>query len=356
MAREPWFARAEGLLRTASVVLLALAFGAPASSQSQSGSSGWDLCNQTSFVLEAATGRPENQSVIVEGWTRIRPGECRAALDAPIKPGVYFVFARSSKAHRGGQREWKGEIPLCIDPNGSFAVPNQSSCASMGLEQRNFQAVRLDKPSGSKMTFHETERFNKGGGQTAQNAGIQRLLDDAGVSTDSIDGYLGRESRAAIAEFLNERREPATTPNTELIDILEDVARNRSLEVGMMLCNRTEHQITAAVARRRPDGWESRGWWTMDAGLCVRTYDESLIAAPHYVFAEMETPQGVRPLNGAETVFCTARARFAILGREDCEKRRFRQASFLETAIPEDGKLVYEFFDRNFGTPQRKQP
>jgi hypothetical protein len=42
--------------------------------------------------------------------------------------------------------------------------------------------------------------------------------------------------------------------------------------------------------------------------------------------------------------------------REDCTKRRFRQASFLETAIPEDGKLVYEFFERNFGPPQKKQP
>jgi uncharacterized membrane protein len=359
MAREPWSAKAKGFLRFAPAALLALfalALGAPASAQ---GSSGWDLCNQTSFVLEAATGRPENQSIIVEGWTRIRPGECRAALDAPVRPGTHFVFARSSKAHRGGQREWKGAIPLCIDPNGSFAVPNQSSCASMGLEQRHFQAVRLDKPSGSRMTFHETERFNKGG-QTAANAGLQRLLDDAGVSTDNkvVDGYLGRESRAAIASFLSEHKLPAGMANNtgELIDTLEDVARNRSLEVGMMLCNRTDNRITAAVARRRPDGWESRGWWTMDAGLCVRTMDESLIAAPHYVFAEMETPQGVRPLSGAQTVFCTARSKVAILGRDDCDKRRFRQATFLETAIPEDGKLVYEFFDRAFGTPQKKQP
>src|SRR6185503_14666524 len=124
MARERWSAR--GLLRLALLATLALALGAPGLGQSgsaQSGSgSGWDLCNQTSFVLEAATGRPENKSVIVEGWTRIRPGECRSALNGPVKPGVYFVFARSSKAHRGGQRIWKGEIPLCIDPNGSFAV------------------------------------------------------------------------------------------------------------------------------------------------------------------------------------------------------------------------------------------
>jgi uncharacterized membrane protein len=94
----------------------------------------------------------------------------------------------------------------------------------------------------------------------------------------------------------------------------------------------------------------------MDAGLCVRTVDQSLIAAPHYVFAEMETPQGPRLLNGAETIFCTARSKFAILGRENCDGRRYRQAKFVETAAPEDGKLVYEFFDRAFGPPQKQQP
>jgi len=350
MVRERWSVR-NLILRFAPFLALAFALVAPAYAQQ----AGWQLCNQTSFVLEAATGRPEGKAVIVEGWTRLRPGECRAALSNPVKPGVHFVFARSSRAHRGGQRVWNGDVPLCVDPNGSFAVESPTSCTAMGLEQRGFQAVRLDKRTGSSMTFRETEPYNKGG-QSAQNAGLQRLLDDAGVDTDVVDGYLGRKARAAISTFLSERKLPANASDTDVIDILEDVARNRSLEVGMMLCNRTDGRITAAIARRRPDGWESRGWWTLDAGLCVRTVDESLIAAPHYVFAEMETPQGVRTLNGAAAIFCTSRSKFAILGRDDCAKRKFRQAEFLETPIPEDGKLVYEFFDRGFGAAKRPQP
>lgn len=356
MARERWSAK--GFLPALIAGAFALALGLPSSTTQAAhaqAADGWRLCNQTSFVLEAATGRPEANTIIVEGWTRLRPGECRAALDGPLKPGIYFAFARSSKAHRGGQRVWNGEIPLCVDPNGSFAVENPSSCAQMGLEQRGFKAVRIDKRSGGSMTFKETDLYNKGG-QSAQNAGIQRLLDDAGINADVVDGYLGRESRAAITNFLAERKLPANTGNVDLVDILEDVARNRALEVGMMLCNRTDNRILAAIARRRPDGWESRGWWTLDAGLCARTVDESLIAAPHYVYAEMETPGGLRILNGAETVFCTARSKFAILGREDCEARRYRPATFVETSVPEDGKLVYEFFDRAFAAPQRKQP
>ena len=355
MVRERWSARSVWARFAAVAAILLAALAIPSSAQS--GNDGYRLCNRTSFILEAATGRPEGQSVIVQGWTRVRPGECRVALDAPLKPGVYFVFARSSKAHRGGQRIWPGEIPLCVDPNGSFSVESPPTCSAMGLEQRGFKAVRIDKRTGGTMTFNETDDYT-GTGKSPENAGIQRLLDDAGIESDPVDGILGREAQNAVAGFLAERKLPANTPRADLIDILEDVARNRALEVGMMLCNRTDNKITAAIARKKPDGWESRGWWVMDAGACVRTVDESLISVPHYVYAEMTTAQGQRYLAGANTPFCTAsRSRFAILGPENCEKRRWQQSTFVETTTPEDGKLVYEFFDRAFGPPQRpKQP
>lgn len=352
MALARWFAR--GFLKLSALAVLAgSALSIPSSAQG--GGSGWQLCNQTSFVIEAATGRPDGEDVILEGWTRLRPGQCRTAIPGPLKTGIYFVFGRASKAHRGGQREWSGEFPFCVDTNGSFAVENPSSCASMGLEERGFQAVRFDGRASGSMSFKETDLYNKSG-QSSENAGIQRLLNDAGVFQDVVDGYLGRESRAAITAFLAERKMPATTPMGELIDMLEDVARKRSMAVGMMLCNRTGNRILTSMARFRPDGLESRGWWTIEANLCVRTVDESLITAPHYVFAEMQTPQGVRYLKNAATVFCTSRAQFAILGNENCERRHYRPEKFVETAAPEDGKLVYEFYESAFGPPQLPKP
>lgn len=335
------------MIRFAPLLALLLAMSGFAAAPAQA-QAGWELCNDTSFVLEAATGRPEGRGVIVEGWTRLRPGECKVAMPAPLKMGVNFVFARSSSAHRGGQRMWNGDIPLCVDPNGSFAVESPASCPPMGLTSRGFQAIKIDKKTGWTTHFREAEPFNKSG-QSPISAGLQRLLDDAGIDTVPVDGYIGRKSRNAIQSFLVERKLSPTLPDRDVIDILEDVARNRSLEVGMMLCNRTDNRIWAAIARRRSDTWESRGWWTLDAGACVRTVDESLISTPHYVFAEMETPAGKRVLNNSQTTFCTARAKFAILGRDNCDKRAFRQENFAETSTPEDGKLVYEFFDRNFG-------
>jgi uncharacterized membrane protein len=352
MAQERLFTTgsrgASWLLRLLCLIGLGAALVIPSSAQG--GREGWELCNRTSYVIEAATGRPDGEDVIVEGWARIRPGQCEVALPGALKPGVYFVFARSSKAHRGGQRDWSGQTPLCVDTNGSFAVENPSSCQSMGMEPRGFSAVRIDG-KGSSMTFKETELYDKSG-QSPQNAGIQRLLNDAGIFQDVVDGYLGRESRAAINNFLAENKLPPSTTQAELIDTLENMANRRARQVGMELCNRTGNRILAAMARSRPDGLESRGWWLIDANLCVRAVDESLITAPHYVFAEMATDAGIRRLKNASTVFCTSRAQFAILGNQTCEQRRYRPEKFIETTPPEEGKLVYEFFESAFGPPQ----
>jgi uncharacterized membrane protein len=221
----------------------------------------------------------------------------------------------------------------------------------MGLEQRRFQAVKIDDRTNWTTRFKEAEPFDKFS-QSPLIAGIQRLLNDAGVESGPIDGYLARRTSATISAFLTERGLPPSLAREEIIDVLEDVARNRSLEVGMMLCNRTKQRIWAAIARRRSETLESRGWWGLEPGACARTIDEGLLASPHYVFAEMETPEGPRRLLGAAQPFCTARAKFAISGASDCEARKFRRDLFLETVSPEDGKLVFEFFDRNFAPPE----
>ncbi len=312
----------------------------------QSKSQGWRLCNETSFILEAATGRPEGgSSIVVEGWTRLRPGECRIAIPAPLREANYYVMARSSSAHHGGQRMWGGEIPLCVDTTGSFAVESPTSCIAMGLEERSFRAVKIENRNNWTTRLTETEPY---GTKLSQNAGVQRLLKDAGVANTSIDGYVGRSTRGAIAAFLKANKLSKDTPDTTLIDILEEVANTRSREVGMTICNRTPHKLWTAIGRRRGNGWESRGWWTLDSDSCARTIDESLIPTPHYVFAEMETDEGMRRLKVASHLFCIARSKFAIVGREGCVVRAYKEAEFVETASPTDGKLIYEFFERDF--------
>lgn len=327
-----------------SGLFLAALFCAP-SANAQQEPSGWSVCNETSRIIETATGRQSDSDVIVEGWTRIRPGECRNVLAAPLKPGPYFLYGRSSRAHRGGTKAWTGDYQYCVDSQGAFSVESPPDCTAMGLESRKFQPILIESKTRWTTTLKETQVWTK---ETAQAAGIQRLLDDAGVESGAIDGYIGRRTRNAIADFLTSRKLPTDTDDEKLIDYLEQEAIERARNIGLTLCNRTESRLWTAIARRRGEGWESRGWWGIEAGACERVIDESLISASHFVFAEMETDGGNKILDDGTDSFCIAHSRFAILGRTKCKAGFYDEARFKETAVPEKGRLVVEFFDRDF--------
>jgi uncharacterized membrane protein len=119
----------------------------------------------------------------------------------------------------------------------------------------------------------------------------------------------------------------------------------------LRLCNRTRGRIWTAVARRRGEGWESRGWWALAPGGCVRTIDEVLIQDVYYVHASLESPEGPRYLAARGEQFCTSPARFAILGRDHCDTRYYQTTLF--TPIGTRGRigLVVDFEDDDFLEP-----
>ena len=136
-----------------------------------------------------------------------------------------------------------------------------------------------------------------------------------------------------------------------MIDALESFARRRAASIGLTLCNRTSGRVWAAVARRRGEGWESRGWWPLGPGGCARAIDDSLLQTVYFVHAVLETPQGERFLAAAGETFCSSPTKFAILGRERCAERYYDET--LYTAISSDGRegLVVEFADADFLPP-----
>lgn len=337
---ERWFPRA--FVAAFAVLALWMTAGGQASAQED----GWKLCNKTSYIINAAIARPEGQAVVVEGWTKLRPGACELALAAPLTPGVHFLYGESSAAHRGGGRDWGGDRELCIDPTGSFSVESPPDCGAFGLDGHNFRPVLIERRNGWQTTFTETNQYSF---DQAEAAGVQRLLEDAGVFSGRVDGLLGRETRAAIRTFLSSQGLAADTSDADLIDFLEQSAIERARDVGFTLCNRTDYPIWGAIARMRGDDWESRGWWRLEAGGCARAIDRPLNQRQYFVYGEMEQPDGrVRTLKRAGEAFCVSRAKFAISGRDDCEAAAYRTAMFTEAAAPEDQKLVFEFFERDF--------
>lgn len=336
------------------VVLGALiALGAaPAGAQQRSQratSNGWQICNETSYVLEAATGRPDGRAIVVQGWTRLRPGDCRIAVAQPLARGTHYLYARTSSAHRGGRRQWIGDATLCVDPSSSFAIENPPQCEAMGLEERRFRRVQINKRDSWQTTFSEAQAYSL---TRARQAGLQRLLLDAGYEIRT--GRGGADPRAiaqSIAQFRTSARLQPNANEDRLIDALETAARRRSDQVGLTLCNRARSRVWTAIARRRGEGWESRGWWQLAPGGCVRTIDESLIQDVYYVYAALDSEEGPRLLAAGGEPFCTSPARFAVLGREHCDTRYYDTTVFTPISARNRDGLVVDFDERDFLAP-----
>lgn len=337
--------------RLAVAGLLALgltAFAAPqAMAQNTAQQGGWEICNQTSFVLEAATGRPEGRNTLMQGWLRLRPGECRVAVQAPLARGAYYLFARSSTAHRGGRRQWGGPVRLCIDPSQSFALENSPRCTALGLEQRGFREVRINKRDRFRTNLSEPEPYSLA---RARAAGLQRLLNDAGVDTRGASRD-PRRVAAAIAQFRTQARLPANASEDQLVDALEAAARRRADGMGLLLCNRAAEPVWAAIARRRGEGWESRGWWPLSPGGCARAIDDPLLQGVYFVHAVMTGKQGDRYLSAPGEMFCTSTTRFAVLGRDGCKQRFYDESIFVPVSSQGREGLVVEFSERDFLPP-----
>lgn len=323
-----------------------LVFANNAGAQQQRQPNGWQVCNETSYVLEAATGRPDGRAIVVQGWTRLRPGECRIAVQAPLARGTHYLYARSSSAHRGGRRQWGGDARLCVDSSDSFTIENPPQCAAMSLDERRFRRVQINKRDSWRTSFSEATPYTV---SRARQAGLQRLLDDAGY--DLREGRRGADPRRiaqAIAQFRTTARLSPTASENQLIDALENFARRRAQQVGLTLCNRARGRMWTAIARRRGEGWESRGWWPLNPGGCVRTIDEELIQEAYFVHASLESPDGTRQLAAGGEPFCTSSARFAVIGRVNCEARYYDTMLFTPIATRGREGLLVELEERDF--------
>ncbi|MFZ4602299.1 MAG: DUF1036 domain-containing protein [Caulobacterales bacterium] len=337
------------ILALAGIAGAAALSAAPAQAQQTAAAGGWSLCNATSYVVEAATARPDGRAVMVRGWDRVRPGECVLVAQAPLARGVHYVFARTSTAHRGGRRQWGGETPLCVNWQSSFQVESQTKCQAIGLDARNFREVRINKRDGWRTYLSEAEPYSM---DRARSAGFARLLADAGY--DSGIGSDPRRMAAAIGRFRAEARVAPNATQDQLVDALESLARRRSGDLGLTLCNRTEGRLWTAIARRRGEGWESRGWWVLAPTSCSKTIDDPLVQGVYFVHAVLETKAGERYLAAPGEAFCTARTRFAVIGREACERRHYDISLF--TPISPQGRegMVVDFNDRDFLAPGLK--
>jgi len=305
-----------------------------------------ELCNETSYIVEAATAWPVEGGVAIEGWTRLRPGDCATVAsdvdldgDQPI-----FFYAKSSIAYLGGVREWRGTVPLCVD-EADFEVVANTRCASLGMASRDFFIREGD--DRERTVFVEPDSF----GSRANVAGIQRLLQSAGYPINGVDGLDGRSTRRAVASFLSDAGISGTPGDGALIDALEARALERNAASGMTVCNTADGDIAVAIGLQVGEIWQSRGWWRIHANECARVLAARLETANTFYFAERINTAGRRGLVGGGETFCVAPARFVAEGRTDCAERGYAPADFHRIPEPADGGVRVTLDESEFRRP-----
>ena len=297
------------------------------------GTIGWEICNETSYVMRFASAFIRSDRMQAVGWSTVQPGAC--ADVATPKDSPRFLYAESLPVHRGGVREWKGDIELCAK-EADFTSDATDNCQLKNMDTRDYFAV---KPTESRTAFIEPGDF----GVNAEIAGLQRLLQDAGYKITRVDGLSGRRTLRTIGSAKSDLELDKTATHQELISALIPKAEAARNTIGLDICNDGTARMFGAIAIQESGNWTSRGWWPVEIGQCVKPYDRSLIGTQAHIYALQEAkteagePAPDRRLRSEVVTpapFCIAEARFSALGREKCLEQGYAAVDF--RPVPSD--------------------
>jgi uncharacterized membrane protein len=289
------------------------------------------LCNRMSYVVEAAIGIDDKGTIATRGWFRIDPGQCRNVLQGEIQAQNLYLHARALAIYGPSPLPQIGHADLCAAQD-NFVIANARICTRSGQRLVRFTAVR---PTASEQmltaNFAEEAEYTA---EQARDAGIQRLLVIAGYDATPIDGVRNTKTDAALLQFLQDNKQPATAAGrTDIFDVLISAAQKPD-GTGFAWCNETAHNVMAALGVEDRGSVTTRGWYRVAPGTCVRP---ELTGQPRrlFSFAEAIDAHGQalksteRPLAwGGDTVLCTRNTKFELFDQHDCTAKGLNAAGF----------------------------
>jgi uncharacterized membrane protein len=289
------------------------------------------LCNRTSYVVEAAIGIEDKGTAATRGWFRVDPGQCRAVMQGKVEAERVFVHARALPVYGASPMARAGHADLCI-AEGAFLVPGARHCTKPGQRLVRFTEVKpSETDQGSTANLAEEADYTA---EQARLAGIQRLLTLAGYDASPVDGIEGRKTEAALAQFLKDRRltsEAAAAPG--FFDTLAGALKQAD-GIGFAWCNDTAHTVMAAFGIEEKGAVVTRGWYRIEASKCLKP---DVAGKPRrlYSFAEAVDPHGQavrranKPLSwGGSTQLCTRNVKFEISDHKECIGKGLTPAGF----------------------------
>ncbi len=282
-----------------------------------------EICNRTSFVVEAAIGVETKGAAATRGWFRVDPGACRSVLRGEVTADHLYLHARALPLYGTLRPLSASHVNLCAG-SGDFLIAGATKCGKAEERLVPFAEVRPSK-SGSNASIYvaESAGFEP---EQARIAAIQRLLTLAGFDAEPIDGTLGAKSEAALLAFLKSRNlTMEAVLRAEFLDTLIAAARD-STAPGLLWCNDTKHIVMAALALEDGTTVTTRGWWRIDPGACLRPEIPRRVTGRVFSFAEAVDGAGTaierkgRPLVwGGSNKFCVKNVRFEIQDHKNCE-------------------------------------
>jgi uncharacterized membrane protein len=286
------------------------------------------VCNRTSYIVDVATSSIKNTDSLTQGWTRVLPGDCAAAIKGPLTASSYLVYARSSLAHAGPPRAWGGSFPVCVkdsDFNLHQAV-TQPICTQPDTFALPFAPVNIHGRQDWTMALDDSPALPSL--TAAQLAGVKRLLTDNGYKVGTIDGLPNKPTGAALSDFRKKAGLKPADGNDALFATLEKRAETKTAPQGYEMCNDTGEPLLAAIAQEGSQP-ASHGWWRIAPRGCARALATPLNGEP--VFLMVQRLNGSVVVGGAEK-FCTAAGAFDAQGRGNCAQRSMNETGFAATA------------------------
>lgn len=319
------------LVRVAIVTTMAIiAVMAAAPGQAQAA---YRLCNETSYVFDAAIGVQSRGEVTTRGWFQVLPGQCRVVVKGPLDADKYYFFSRVPDYYDIAATRFEGGRQLCVG-NGDFLIAGAQECTDPSGRMEQFIEVQPRTDGNDwELSFAEEAKFDR---PRAALAGVQRLLGMLGYNAGQVDGVSGNASKKAMKNFFSAANlKPASESSPEVYQALISELRAKQAGVGLQICNETRFLIWTALGIPENGRTTARGWYKVGAGECVRPHKKPLDGSFIYSFGEAVDENG--PIISADnipliwdgdTVLCTKSTRFNLTENNNCEAKGLNPTRF----------------------------
>lgn len=245
----------------------------------------YEICNQTSYIVNAAIGITLKNKTATQGWFQINPGACQTIFADKRLGDRLFLTAEALPFYAAPPLSRVADRSFCVSPHGqSFLIAGAETCRKPGEFMTNFADVTPEDGTASwSTTLTEARRYTR---KQAVAAGRQRLLDLAGYSPGTIDGRPGLKTKAAEAALALHLGLPQPIDDQTLFfSLSRKLSKQDSEQPGLKLCNATNGPLVTAYGLEHANTTTTTGWLRLESGRCMRVVSDPL-KNPVYAYAE----------------------------------------------------------------------